>query len=356
MDKLVWIEELIRSLVKGHRLMDPSAWAPPNPFLLDPLIEDLWLAKIKQAKDIVKERGITFRQIADAIMGPACVRKEFRWAIWGAKLRQLPLDYLLELITFYKDILETRAKADPFALNSAYWHTEDQIESIVDKTAWQEATPEARKVIGQISANCPPLAWGLHTDFFYHRAYEVYGLYKLDDGNVLMIRQFGLFRAPDIWPHSASFPVSTVIIYGIYHDLHCDFDYINHFTTVDNIPQKLKLYNVVIDGKAVNDPKELDVVNNAIIEMAMTQDKHLKALDNEGQKRLTVLSKYYALKEFFELAGMPWYPEDEVFKRFTNRPLLNVKFSKLEESEREKFWRNLFDPYEKDTAAFYPRL
>ncbi len=181
--------------------------------------------------------------------------------------------------------------------------------------------------------------------------YELYGLYHLPDREILMIRQYGPFRAEEIWPHTKNYSFSQIIIKCIYDNLQGDFDYINHFTTPDNIPQKLKFFSVSVDGQEVNDLAELERLNAEVIQMAVAQDKHLRALDEEGQKRLAVLAKHYAWKEMFQLAGIPWYPDVEVFDRFVKKPLLEIKFSKLESHEqREAFWRGLFDPARGFTA------
>lgn len=349
-----WTEELLTSLVKGHRLMDPTAWAPPNPFLLDPLFEDLWLKKIQQLQERTQEKRISFNTLANTIMGPACIRKEFRWALWGMKLLGWPTEQRLDIIRFYRDILTARAQRDPFNLREALWHSEEEVISIVQDTPWIVADADTKKLVGKLSANCPPLAWALHTDFFYHRAYEVYGLYKdLDRHNpkfsksdMLMIRQYGPFQVPELWPHTTSFPVDRITIKGIYDNLHCDFDYINHFTTADNIPEKLKYWSVEVDGRAIHESTELKRINEQIVQMVLTQATEYKKLDAEGLKRLTVLSKYYALKELFDFASMPWYPEPEVFDRFVNKELLSIRFTEFkDETDKDAFWRELFDPF-----------
>lgn len=347
-----WFGSLSKSLVKGHRLMDPSAWAPPNPFLLDPLFVDFWVEKIQEVQKRIKERKISFDLVANTIMGPGCIRKEFRWIIWGGRLMGLPVEKVLDLMIFYKKILDVRAGDDPFNLHSAYWHPQNEIEVITKNTKWIAVTDESKRIISQLSANCPPVAWGLFTDFFYHRAYEAYGLYKKIDlynklfapNDVLMIRQYGPFYAPELWSHTKDFFKYKIVVKTVYDDLNCDFDYINHFTTTDNIPAKLKYWDVEIDGKSVTEIKELRNINEKIIEMAMLQDTFLKQLGSEGQKRFTIRAKYYALKELFELVDLPWEPEEEVLNRVKNKDLLRIKFPKIiNEEEKNIFWSEIFD-------------
>lgn len=348
-----WVAKLVQSLVKGHRLMDPSAWAPPNPFLLDPLFTDLWFVKILECKKRAAEKGLSFSALAQSIMGPACVRKEFRYALWGAKLREWPFEKTMEIINFYNNILASKAPSDPFAMQHAYWHSEEDLRAMATETKWIPADAAMKKIVGRLSANCPPITWGLHTDFFYHRAYELFGLYRginkydarFAEKDVVVIRQYGPFRAPEIWPHTSAFPIDRVTLSCVYDNLHGDFDYINHFTTTDNIPEKLKYVSIEVDGRVVEDLRTLEQVNRDIIAMAVEQDRYLKQLDGEGQKRLTVLSKYYALKELFALVDMPWYPEKAVFERWSNKPLLDISFSQLGSiEEKEAFWTELFDP------------
>lgn len=353
-----WVEELLESLVKGHRLMDPTAWASPNPFLLDPLFEDLWLKKIEQLKNLVEEKKIDFKTLAGFIQGPACIRKEFRWALWGMKLFDWPVEKRLEIINFYKNILATKAPADIFNIHQALWHSEEEINSIVKKENWQMADQESKRVIGQLSANCPPLAWGLFTDFFYHRAYEIYGLYKnvekyqpkFSPNSVLVIRQFGPFNVPELWPHSKDYPAYQIIIKTIYNNIQADFDYINHFTTPDNLLEKLTWFSVEVNGKVVDNITELKAVNQIIMNCAVEQDSYLNKLDEEGKKRHTMMAKYYSLKELFTNLGLSWGPEEQVFERIKNRPLLKINFSKFKnQADVESFWRELFDPYNQFT-------
>ncbi len=334
-----WVQELIKSLINGHKQMDPASWALPNPYLLDPLISDLWFSRIKNFKKKASERGIGYRQMADKIMGPACIRKEIRWAIWGGKLRDSSQESILEVLNFYKGILESRTPNDMFCLRSSFWHSTEDVNRIMRESRWQDADPPRRNVIGALSANCPPVTWGLFTDFFYHRAYELYGLYRLRDNQCLMIRQYGPFRAQEIWQHSENFSINTITIKCIYDNLSGDFDYINHFTTKDSIPTKLLAYSVEIDGTNVNELNELKSANTAVIEMAVRQDKYLKALDEEGQKHLTVLAKYYALKELFVLTGDSWYPEDEVLKRVRNPMLSHFSHANNSLHRMHAIWR-----------------
>src|SRR3989338_5306452 len=180
--------------------------------------------------------------------------------MWGGKLHGWAPERIVEMITFYRDILAVRAPSDPFNLNSALWHSDEEIVGILTTTAWNEAEPTSLRVIGQLNGNCPPLAWGLFTDFFYHRAYEIYGLYnqlnrfdKLrDPGEVLVIRQFGPFAATELWPRSIHYPDKIIVVKCIYDNIHCDFDYINHFTTEDNLSEKLRYWSVEVNGKSID--------------------------------------------------------------------------------------------------------
>jgi len=349
-----WVEELLKSLIKGHRLMDPTAWASPNPFLLDPLFEDLWLEKIQELKRAATEKKISFRALAEAMPGPACVRKEFRWALWGMKLYDWPIEKRIEIIEFYKNILAAKAPADIFNIQQALWHSEEEINEIVKQTNWQKATPESRRIVSQLSANCPPLAWGLFTDFFYHRAYEVYGLYKNVEkyqpkfltNSSLIIRQFGPFAAPELWSHTKKYPAYQIVMKTIYSDIETDFDYINHFTSPNNLPERLSWFCVEIDGQPVTDFEKLRAINQEIMSCAVEQDGYLKKLDGEGQKRHTMMSKMYSFKELFNKAGLSWEPSQRFFERIKDRPLLKINFSKFKDAnDVESFWRELFDPF-----------
>lgn len=341
-------------MVKGHRLMDPTAWASPNPFLLDPLFEDLWLEKIQELRRVVVAKKINYQTLAESISGPACVRKEFRWALWGMKLLDLPVEKRVDCISFYRDILAVKAPSDIFNLHQALWHSPEEIGKICRETPWQKITPESKRVVGQISANCPPLAWGLFTDFFYHRAYEVYGLYsglqkyqpKFDKDSVLVIRQFGPFSAPELWPHTKNYPAFQIVVKAIYNDIQVDFDYINHFTTLDNLPEKLSWFCVEVNGQPVDSLDKLRAINQEIMECAVEQDSYLKRLNKEEQKRHTLLAKFYSLKELFAVAGLSWKPDQSILDRVTNQPLLKIDFSQFKNiDEVESFWRELFDPY-----------
>ena len=58
------------------------------------------------------------------------------------------------------------------------------------------------------------------------------------------------------------------------------------------------------------------------------------------------MSKHYDLKELFALVDIDWYPEKEILNRVVNKNLLYIKFPKLNSKEREKFWQELFNPFE----------
>ncbi len=354
MKDVVWVDELLQSLIKGHRLMDPTAWAPPNPFLLTPLYIDLWIEKILAVKKCVDDGQITLRELADALPGPACIRKELRWVMWGGKLHGWETERILEVITFYRDILLIRSPKDPFNLSHALWHSDEDIANVLINTKWEKSDTPSKRIIGQLNGNCPPLAWGLFTDFFYHRAYEIYGLYnrldrfdnRLDSDQVLIIRQFGPFAVPELWPNSVKYFNKTIVIKCIYDNIHCDFDYINHFTTDDSLAQKLRFWSVEVDGRPITNLLELKQLNESIVNSAVEQDGYLKKLTAEELKIHTLRSEYYSLKEFFSIAGVDWQPDNKTIERVANKPLLSVSFNKLTNiTEAESFWKEVFDPF-----------
>ncbi len=343
-----WVEASISAFVKGQASMDPKSWAPPNVWLLEPLFADLWINKMLQVS-----QHISPEVAAQTLPGPSGLRKEFRWALWNMKLMGWNAEKRMELLDFYRNILEEKTSEDIFGNHSTYWHSEEEIKEIISSTTWHRPDETQKQLIGKLSANTPPLLWGLYTDFYYNFAYEMLGLYKglakmseqFSERDSLMIRSYGPFNAPELWAHSAKFPINKITIACVYEDLEGEFDFINHFVTHQNIMEKLKFFSLFVDGKEITDAIEIEEVNKQIIAMALEQDGHVKAIDLEQEKEHAVKAKYYAFKDLFERAGLAWEPEQEVLERVQNKELLSIDFSQLDSDEKiRNFWTEVFNP------------
>ncbi|HLD76052.1 MAG TPA: hypothetical protein VI874_03465, partial [Candidatus Norongarragalinales archaeon] len=212
----------------------------------------------------------------------------------------------------------------------------------------QKADSKPARLVGRISSSCPSLSWSLFTDFYYSNAYELMGLFPasgFEKGSVLMVKQFGPYRCPKLWPHTRKYVYNQILVGAVYKGLSGRFDIINHFLTKDSLAEKMTHFAVLADGKPVQELQELEKIQQTLAGYAKEQFPVLDQLPFESLKQKGAEIKFHQFKAVFDALKIRWTPSKETFSRMKNIAFPDVRLpSGTTFDARVKQWETLLDP------------
>ena len=342
-----WLDEWLESVAEGQANMNPSDWQPFNVWKFEPFFGDEWVDLWLWAALEAEKGKVDFKALAHSVV-LSLWRKEFRFLMRSAKIWGYSKADMMKLARFLKKLLETAATGDYYGLRYNFAHSAKEVKAILDLPL-VEPYPALSSAVGLLSASCPALSWGLYTDFYYSNSYELFGLYdasaKFGKGSSLMVKKFGPFRCPGLWPQTKNFQNNNLTVYAVYKDLQGHFDIINHFVSKDSMPRKLTHFLVVADGKMVESESDLLRLAEYFSRAAAVQWKRTSSLSFEQAKKKTLEAKYYQYNEFFSLLGRDWRPSKKVYARIKGRPLAPFEFPNFAGRLAKKaYWKKLIDP------------
>ncbi len=325
--------------------MNPGDWKF-HPWQLEPLFGDAWVERWLEVIRRVEEKEPDLKTLADLVV-PSLWRKELRFLSYNAKIWGYDKDTRLELARFFKRVLDEVYSVDQFGLQSNLAKNYPAVQSFRNAD-WQKADRTSSRQIGRISSSCPALAWSLFTDFYYSNAYDMMGLYpapSFGKNARLMVKQFGPFRCPDLWPQTKKYEYNQILVGAVYQGLTGRFDIINHFITKDSLADKLTHFSVLVDGKPTCEPQALDEIQRTMAGHAAAQFSKLNRLEGDALNRKAAHIKFHQFKEVFSALKMSWKPPQDVLDRMAGESYPNVRLpSSSSFATRVREWKQIVDP------------
>ncbi len=342
-----WLGQWVRSAALGQAAMSPGDWRPFNVWAFEPLIGDAWIRLWLETMRQAEEQDVDLKTLADLVV-PSLWRKELRFLSYDAKVWGYGKKDRLRLAGFFKRMLDEVYDADPFGLSSNLPKSYPPV-TVFENADWQKADPESARQVGRISSSCPSLSWSLFTDFYYSNSYELMGLFpapSFGKDALLMVKQFGPYRCPGLWPKTRAYQYDQILIGAIYKNLSGRFDIINHFITSDSLPRKMTHFAVLADGKPVSDLRALDHLQHTLAAYAKEQFPVLDGLPFEALKKKGAQIKFHQFKAVFDALKIDWKPPKDLLsclEGVSAYPDVHLPSAASFES-RVKQWEALLDP------------
>lgn len=323
--KSSWIENFLSSVARTEETVDPTTWEPFSYGSLAPYYFDFLIRKVFTAAKILKTRKINPKYI---INSQAWFRGEFAALIYYLRFVNLDRHQITFLINFYLDILSFN-KSDPFAthgINRLY--DSQKIRNIVSRLQWAKADRQSSRQVGNLSVSLLVLSFALYTDIFPCAGCEFHGPYPLDDGSILIIRDFFDIKPLDLWLEAKEFKYKQVTLFTVYKPAQFFIDCYGNITCNKNMVDILDKYSVVADRKQIISKQKIVELESYLDNLATKQRNKLKKLRLEGIKKKFMEAHFYGYRELFEKAGMSWKPQAEAFKAIQNKKIIKEKVAK----------------------------
>jgi hypothetical protein len=206
----------------------------------------------------------------------------------------------------------------------------------------QEANPEIARRLGRLVSACYHLGHAMYSDMHPSIVYDNFGPYEIDAGEIVVIKDFGNLRAPELWLASDTLPAGEIQIVCVYKDVKMSIDSASHVTYDGDTIGGLKKFLFLVDGKeyAINDLEQLSV---PIEKMAAEIYEQAQALDFESKKKLYFTQKAYSYKHLCSALGQDWQPDQEIFQEVAGRELYKISWPEEKQEQMDLIKKNL-DP------------
>lgn len=189
--------------------------------------------------------------IARAFGSPVRLTRIADSVLFGLKRLRTTLDDQRQMILRLMEMAQRLKYGSPFNEDGR-----NLIWSPAAAAAHAAATP-FRRVVGGEAGAVQRLCGALfaYTESIFFRAHDItkefHGLYPLEGGEQLLIREYRSLRPHEIWPDAPLLPCSTVRVSTIYGPgLQLDIDFYNHlYLRQGNYLGDLRRYAVEVDGR-----------------------------------------------------------------------------------------------------------
>ncbi len=315
-----WIDEFAKAFHNAFVKMAPITWGPLNVDVLVSCLNGAFISKVHQAITKIKSKGYKIGEVTKTFSCPSTLRVAFPFLIWEyqssepknkAQFREIS-EYLVEILSYL-------AKKDIFAFQSNIAHTNEEIETILNKTDWQTGNSQAARELGKIYNSLASLTFALYGDFFPQDSQEIYGPYdaskKFGENTILIIKHFPKIKAMEIWPEMEKLKYSDVKIFQVFKNVKFRCEMVGmHSIYEGDLINNLAAYFVVVDGIPQNSLEKIKELSNYFAEVATEQSTAYEKLSKEDLKKKILEVECYQFFDFFKLAEMDWRPTKEMLE------------------------------------------
>lgn len=249
---------------------------------------------------------------------------------------------IVDFVAFISNTTYKKIQNDIFCVKGTHnVLSKGEISNIIKKTKWIKTDKETSKEPSKLSIAADSLDWSLYFDVFAIGGMVAHGPYRCKDG-ILMVKDWFDLNPP-IWKIRNKYPkLLMYLIYKPIKDLR--FDIMNHFTTKENMPEKLLKFSVIC-GRRTSNIEQIKKLTSYYNRLTIKQTQYINNL-----KPLDIITKgteigYYIYKDFFDYYKMDWRPPKKVYA--------NIKRQGLKHWNRYKSKPSLATP--QNVTIFDPR-
>ncbi|GAF74202.1 unnamed protein product, partial [marine sediment metagenome] len=344
------INSFIDSILIAMGNMDLSTLEPMDNFMFHPLFSKEWIEKVEEVIKIAEENNISTEELTKYITGPSHLRAQFLFLLLDLKCAKIEKERRIKTANFWNELLKKKAAADVYGRESNIIHSDAEIKRIIDKVK-NKGDEETSRLLGRLYSAAYHLVNGLYTDFYTDFGAECFGQYNLDNGNILVIKQFNDLNPKELWREVNS-PCKKLIIYTIYKDIKFKCDAISIHSVYEGDPTKnLVAWAVEADGKFIDSIDELKQLKEQLEIKSIEQWKRLTSLGFEALKIKGLFMRGYVFKDLFEKLKMDWKPSNEMISVVKDKKFADKSYWRVPEDKKEEYWKSLLNP----EIDFYPK-
>jgi len=315
-----WIDEFAKAFHIAFTNMVLCSWGPVNADTVISSLNGAFISKVHQAIIKIKKQGYKVEEVAKTFSCPSTPRIAFTFLIWEYQGSEPKNKAQFKEVTEYLvEILSCLAKKDIFAYESNIVHTDEKIETILNKTDWQTGNNQAARELGKLYNSLASLVFSLYGDFFPQDSHEVYGPYnaskKFGENTILIIKHFPKIKPVEIWPEIKELKYSDVKIFQVFKNVKFKCELIGmHSIYNGDLINNLVSYSIRVDGEYINDLGKIKELSDYFAKMATEQSIVYENLSKK-ERKIKILEWYsYQFVDFFKLADMDWYPTKEMLE------------------------------------------
>lgn len=320
-----WIDEFAKAFHNAFAKMVPITWGPINADEVISSLNGAFISRVHQAIIKIKKKGYKIEEVAKTFSCPSTPRIAFPFLIWeyqGSEPKNKA--QFKEVAEYLVEILSYLAKKDIFAYKSNIAHTDEEIETILNKTDWQTGNSQTARELGKLYNSVASLVFSLYGDFFPQDSHEVYGPYdaskKFGEDTILIIKHFPKIKPIEVWPESKKLKYSDVKIFQVFKDVKFRCEMVGmHSIYQGDIINNLVAYFVVVDGIPQNSIEKIKKLSDYFAEIATEQSIAYEDLSKEERKIKILEWQCYQFVDFFKLADMDWRPTKEMLEAIKDK-------------------------------------
>jgi hypothetical protein len=202
----------------------------------------------------LQEKNYPKADIAASFGNPARIYRIINPIIFGMKRMRLDLRTQREIVLALLEI--TRYLKDGSIYNEEGTNlilSRGAVQELLAGKSFHSSTPEEASYLHRFCG----IMWA-YTEAIFFRAHdvtkEIHGAYELEDGNILLIREYLHLAPNEIWESIPLLPCKKLVIYAVYkNSLRIKIDAYNHlFHEGGSYNEDLVSYRVEIDGGEIS--------------------------------------------------------------------------------------------------------
>lgn len=260
----------------------------------------------------LKEKGLSTKGIAKLFWGPS----GFIHLLYCADFtfEGLTSEQSAEFVENVVDLISCYRKKDLFCENwkNILW-SKEKVKSMISKYDFIET-----KNNGDISKTLAKLNTVLWQYCILiqigHRAYshEFHGPYNLENGEILLVREYYNLKPVQVWPFTNKLPVEKLTSFEVYKDIDIRLDMFNHLDTSALLPQKLQRFCIIMGDSKVVKRGEINQAFDSAINTLEIGNTFIKGFTKRDWVKKLIEMRCFWLKNKAFVGGVDWKPDAEI--------------------------------------------
>lgn len=309
-----WIDEYARAFHKVVLNSVPGEWGPVDYYALWALLNGLFIERVHEAVQRAKKHGFPIEKAAKTFFSPTQIRLALHFILCEYALTEPKnkeackeaAEYMVELLSFTME-------EDTFAYERNIVHKKEEIQQILEETAWKPGSPRAAQALGKLYTTLFSMANAVHGDFYAQNSLEVYGPYdvslRFGENAILQEKHINFAGAQKLWLNLAGLKYLDVKMFQVYRNVSFKCTYMGlHSQYEGDIANGLVSWGVFVDGKEVESLEEIKELTSYFSKTSTEQSLIYNGMTREERKIKALEWECFQFMKFFELAGMDWRP------------------------------------------------
>ncbi len=260
------LEHYKKSLESAWGYNDYNDWPIKVNSIMHLFLEEFASEVIEDIGQIEREQ-IDVNRLLELFGNPARIYRIVDPTIFGMKRMKLPLEFQRKIVLKmlgYVRLMKAGSEFNEDGKNKIL--SKEQVKEVFQKNQFTKADEQSAMIIQRFCG----IIWA-YTESIFFRAHEVtkevHGMYELEKGNNLVIREYLNLQPYHLWSETVPYlKYKKIVIYTVYNaSLKLVVDSYNHlFLKEGNYKNDMLEYLILADGKKI-DIKELeDLVSDAM--------------------------------------------------------------------------------------------